>query len=67
LLDLWLKPFAFGFVGTDKAAHVARTIPKLKLELCQPPLTLVPCLWGGWHKDALGWLGVIPTSRATLL
>jgi hypothetical protein len=32
-LDLWLKPFAFGIIGPDEAAHVTRTIPKLKLKL----------------------------------
>jgi hypothetical protein len=70
-LDLWLKPFMFDISGSNKAAHIIRTIPKLKLklklELSQPLLTIVLCLRGGWHKDVLGWLWVVPTSGAILL
>ena len=32
-LDLWLKPFVFGIIGSNEAAHLVRTIPKLKLKL----------------------------------
>jgi hypothetical protein len=59
----------FGIIGSNEAAHLVRTIPKLKLklELSQLLLTIVLCLRGGWHKDALGWLRVVPMSKTILL